>query len=220
MSAKLANLLEDLLRNRFSEILISVPARIESYDRNNNLASVQPLLNRKANGTSKKRYPVFSNIDCLMYCQNGFVINNNFKAGDMVLLSFSTHSIEQGIHGQYDDITDSPFNPYNAFVINSFISKKNIKPSRNQLLEKEGLIMGHESGDAFIQIKEDQIVFQVGGDDGNKWVLKSDKTEVNKTIEVEEDVIVDSKVTRVSSKKHGHSAPFGPTISKLPAGEA
>jgi hypothetical protein len=174
----------------------------------------------KGNGLTKKRYPILSKVPCLFYCQNGFIINNNYKSGDMVLLGFSTHSIEQGIQGQYDDITNSPFNPYNAFVINSFISAKNIKPSRNQLLQKEGLIMGHESGDAFIQIKEDEIVFQVGGEDGNKWVLKSEKTEVNKTVEVEEDVIVDSKVTKVSTKKHGHSAPFGPTISKIPTGEA
>jgi hypothetical protein len=219
MTDSFARLLEDLLADRFSEILVSVPAVIESYNSLTNKASVQPLL-RSTKDSKTAKFAIISNVTCAIYYQNSFLINNNFKKGDLVLLSFPAHSIDKAMQGHFDVTSSAPFNPSNCIVIGSYISDTNINPSRNELLSKDGLIMGHESGDAFIQIKEDEIVFQVGGSTGNKWVLKSDKTEVNKTVEVEEDVIVDSKVTRVSGKDHGHSAPFGPTISKLPTGEA
>jgi hypothetical protein len=219
MTDSFARLLEDLLADRFSEILVSVPGKIESYDSSTNTASVQPLLQSVKDAKTAK-FSIISDVPCSIYYQNGFLINNNYKKGDLVLLSFQAHSTEKALLGQFDSTNNAPFNASNCFVNGSYISKTNINPNRNELLSKDGLIMGHESGDAFIQIKEDEIVFQVGGSTGNKWVLKSDKTEVNKTVEVEQDVIVDSKGQRISGEKHGHSAPFGPTISKIPTGEA
>ena len=219
MTDSLARLLEDLLADKMSEIMTSVPARIESYNSLENTASVQPLLQSKKNSKVSK-LPVLANVPCEMYYRSGFLITNDYKKGDLVRLSFCTHSIQKAITGQLDTSTKAPFNPSDCFVSASYISKSNINPNRTQLMSKDGLVIGHEDGGAFIHIKKNEIIFQVGGETGNKWILKSSKSEVTKTIEVEKDVIVDSKGRRVSSEKHGHSAPFGPTISKIPEGEA
>ncbi len=216
---ELAKLLDDLTKNRLSEILIGCPAMIQSYSKSKATASVKLLLKKKKQFEFLP-FPVLSDIPVNINYSGGFFISPDYKTGDIVWMTFATHSIQNSLLGQSDETSSSGFNIHDAFIVGSFKSKKNLKPKLISLLGKEGIVLGHEDGDAFINIKKDEIIFQVGGDSGHKMTMTDDKLESNKDIETEKDVIVESKIRRISGIKHGHVSSAGSSISKIAIGEA
>ncbi|TGL06503.1 hypothetical protein EHQ43_08820 [Leptospira bouyouniensis] len=192
---------------------------VQSFNKQEATVSIKLLLKKKE-GFKFLPFPVLSDIPVNIYYSGGFFMKPEYKSGDIVWVNFATHSIQNAMLGQSDETSESAFNIHDAFVVGAYKTKKNIKPKLLQLLGKDGIVLGHEDGDSYINIKKDEIIFQVGGDSGHKMTMTDDKLESNKDIETEKDVIVESKIRRISGIKHGHVTSAGSSISKIPIGEA
>jgi hypothetical protein len=151
-----ARLLDDLLKNRLSEILIGCPAVIQSYNKTEGTASIKLLLKKKE-GFKFLPFPVLSEIPVNIYYSGGFFMKPDYKFGDIVWVNFATHSTQNAMLGQSDESSESAFNIHDAFVVGAYKSKKNLKPALLQLLGKDGIVLGHEDGDAYINITKENI---------------------------------------------------------------
>ena len=88
-------LLNVIIDNKLTDIHISIPAKIVSYDYTKQKAKVQPLLNEKYNDGEIKKPPVIHNVPVIHPASGGASITFPVAVGDKVLLSFSEKSLEE-----------------------------------------------------------------------------------------------------------------------------
>lgn len=95
----LGELLNHVLRVGSTELRVSMPGRVESYDESRQCANVQPLLKERVediDGTVKiESLPVINRVPVIFPGAGGYQLRFPVKAGDIVLLVFGDRSVDK-----------------------------------------------------------------------------------------------------------------------------
>jgi len=152
---EMINLLNDLLDKRLREILIGCIASIEKHDTKTMRADIKPLIKFTPIGNIKsENYAVIPNIPVLFLNAGGFYIRPEYKRGDLVWVTFATHGTCLGLGGFSDSTDESIFNRESAAIAHG-IAPSGWKAPKD--ISKSGLVIGHNDGDAMIQITDKKI---------------------------------------------------------------
>ncbi len=152
---EMIRLLEDLLDSRLRAVLVGCIARIEKHDLATMRADVKPLLRFTATGETKaSEYAVIPGIPVQFIFAGGFFIRPEYKAGDLVWVSFSTHDIGSGLYGEIDSDDGAIFSKESAAVVSGIAPTKWEAPAD---ISEPGLLIGHADGATLIQLTADKI---------------------------------------------------------------
>lgn len=230
-----------ILRNFFrfekTRLWTGAVAKIETYDRQELTARVLPLvrfLNEEAEEVDMTpiELPVSS------FYSGGFDIIPDYQQDDLVWLAPNTWNPYTALQGQPVIAKGRTHGMENMFVLCG-LRKKGTQPASGA--PQEGLVIAHEDGNMVINLANDGITVKSSGsitvtDSSDETVFQIDNSE--KKVTIVADMEIDGKMTitgdiesdgdvkgdfqgqGISLNNHGHSAPFGPTISKIPEGEA
>lgn len=136
---KLFELAQDKI---FSELNVSLPGRIESYDPDRQVADIKPLIKKKlsdANGSSVS-LPVLKNVPVHVISSNGgkAFVSLPFAVGDLGMIIFTDRSMDEYISGRGQEVNPRDVRKHHlsdAFFI------PGINPELNSLSEVPALNM-------------------------------------------------------------------------------
>ncbi len=92
--SSLTEVLRAAVDEGLSGVHTSIPARIESYDHNEQRASVLPLIKQKYRDGTVQSMPIIDRVPVIFPSSEGFSMTFPLKPGDTVLLVFSERSLE------------------------------------------------------------------------------------------------------------------------------
>lgn len=156
---KLDEAILSAIQNNLSKIQVGLPGIIESFNPNEMTANVR-IPFKKTDGSGEERsFPVLSGIRVGTLWAGDFFIKPDYKRGDTVWISFSTHDISNAIRGVDSVASDSLFDLQSACVVSGFKGKLDLPAVT---ANKPGLLIGHKEGKSFIQMEDDTIKIQGG----------------------------------------------------------
>lgn len=207
--------LQQLISGTLGTILIGAICTIERFDSATMLADVQPLIVRQNPDQSEKDYPLLTNVPVKHLGAGDYVVVPPYKKGDLVWVSFATYDTAKPLSGKKAQTDGGQFALQDACVIGPVLQSGVKLPAA--IAGKEGMVLAHKSGSAIQQLLPNKVVFHFG----------EDKTEisaagVNSTGEINADkeVTAFKSTTPIGTKSHGHLTTMGPTLGKIPGGEA
>ncbi len=153
----LPKLIQDIITDNLSNIDIGVMAKVNSFNKLTLTASVTPLIKKKDKSNKNKyvNYSAIKDVPCLTLSAGEFYIRPEYKSGDLVWLSFSTHETEAGLRGMYDKETDRIFSKENCVVTGYVNSQISIPPT--EWVSEDGLIIGHKGGMSYMVFENNKI---------------------------------------------------------------
>lgn len=96
------------MRTHMSDVHVSMPGRIESYEAGTQKASVQPLLQLTLEDGTRQRLPVINNVPVVWPRGGGAILSFPLAAGDGVLLIFSERSLDEWLAQGGETAPDDP----------------------------------------------------------------------------------------------------------------
>ncbi|ASP42608.1 hypothetical protein AMR47_16885 [Leptospira interrogans] len=147
------------IQNNVSKIQIGLPGIIESFQPQDMTANVRIPLKMEDVSGQEWSFPVLSGIRVGTYWAGDFYIKPDYKRGDKVWISFTTHDISDAIRGIESVASDSLFDLQSACVISGYKGKADIPATTSNL---PGLIIAHKEGKSLIQLDGDRIKIQGG----------------------------------------------------------
>lgn len=201
------------------EMLIGCVARIESHKTNTMRADVTPLLLITESGKKPVPFVVVPDIPVGFIHAGGFIIRPKYRKGDLVWLSFASHSIEKGLSGSQDRTDGRLFSPENTSVAYGLSGKKFSPPSD---FDGDGLIICNESGNTRFVIEDNKISCK-----STKFVIEADVEVTGKItqtgdyettgdISTEKDLTWKSTTTPTHASTHIHGTGVGPSDKPMP----
>lgn len=207
--------LNRFLQDRLEAILIGAVCRIERFDREKLVADVQPLIMQTLPDGSVKDLPLLCNIRCGTIGCGDYVIRPDYKKGDLVWVAFATYDIYTGLKGEKSDAEGGLFAWQNASVVCSM--PRTGAPLPASMNDKDGLLIAHTSGNAIEQILSDKIVFHFGDE---KTTISAAGIVSTGEIIADKEVTANAASLAIGLASHGHQTAMGPTLAKIPGGEA
>ena len=208
-SGGFAGLIKDANEAFAGTIIIGAYAIIQKYDKDKMLADVQPLIKEKRPDGKLINYPKLVNVPVAHFGSGDIIIRPDFKKGDLVQLTFSNFDRNTALAGSAASANGKRFGLENATITGTMLQSTEALPE--SMIGKDGLLIGHKSGNALQQVLSDKIVFHFGE---AKTIIDANG------ITTSGDLIADSERVPLGFIAHGHSTPMGPTIGKIPGGEA
>lgn len=92
---KLSDLLINAMRDHDAQFRVSLPARVEKYDKDKQNVSVQPLIKRKFREGGEQSMPVLQDVPLIFPRAGGAFLTMPVKQGDGVLLVFADRSLDK-----------------------------------------------------------------------------------------------------------------------------
>ncbi|MDV6235830.1 Gp138 family membrane-puncturing spike protein [Leptospira ellisii] len=156
------------IHNNLSKIQIGLPGVIESFKPEEMTANVRIPFKKEDENGQAKTFPVLSGIRVGTYWAGDFYIKPDYKRGDKVWVSFSTHDISDAIRGVESVTSDSLFDLQSACVVSGYKGKTDLPASTSNLA---GLVIGHKEGRSLIQLDGDRIKIQGGAVDLSEYAV-------------------------------------------------
>ncbi|EMJ91253.1 Gp138 family membrane-puncturing spike protein [Leptospira alstonii] len=147
------------IQNNLSKIQVGLPGIVESFNPTEMTANVRIPFKKEDGFGEERPFPVLSGIRVGSLWAGDFYIKPDYKRGDKVWVSFSTHDISAAICGVDAVVSDSLFDLQSACVVGGFKGKADL-PALTA--NKPGLIIGHKEGKSLIQMEGDTIKIQGG----------------------------------------------------------
>lgn len=186
------DMLNDFFDRRMRDIMIGGIGAIQSYDKESLRADVLPLLSYSARGNIKAgNFSVIPGMPVLTLHAGDYVMIPPYKKDDLVWMTFSTFPIANSLSGSNDQTDGSIFSRESGAVVCGLAKNGWNKPS---FTNKDGLIMGHKSGNCYMMITENTVE------------IKGDLT-------ISGDVVADSENNKISLIDHPHVGNLGALTS-------
>ncbi|WP_061218439.1 Gp138 family membrane-puncturing spike protein, partial [Leptospira weilii] len=122
-------------------------------------ANVKLLFKQKDGQGEEIDFPVLSNIRVGTLWAGDFYIKPDYKRGDTVWISFSTHDTSDAVRGLSTPVSESLFDLQSACVVCGFKGELNPPAITSNL---SGLLIGHKHGKSLIQLDDDTIKIRGG----------------------------------------------------------
>lgn len=207
--------LNRIVGDKLEDIMIGAVCRIERFDASKMLADVQPMIRQEKQPGKVTDLPLLVNIRVGYQGAGDYVVRPPYKKGDLVWVSFATYDIYPGLKGKKADAEAGLFSLQSACVMCAVEQTGTILPL--SISSKEGLLFAHKDGGAIQQVLPDKVVFHFGED---KTTIDSDGIKTTGKIDSDGEVTAYKATTPIGLKTHGHLTPTGPTLGKIPGGEA
>ncbi len=158
LSAELTQLLAGLKKQIQTESIFSVIGRIEKFDGEKMRADVLPLLYIEKE-TEKVPFSVVPSVPVQFLYAGGYYIRPEYKKGDLVWLSYATFPIENQLKNKSES-TDTMTNPGNSLSVVQGLAPSTFSAPAE--FAEPGMIIGHESGNAYLAFGTDAFLFKYG----------------------------------------------------------
>nr|WP_275890280.1 Gp138 family membrane-puncturing spike protein [Leptospira noguchii] len=147
------------IKKQLANVQVGLPGTIESFNPSLMTANVK-LLFKQINGQGEEiDFPVLSNIRVGTLWAGDFFIKPDYKRGDKVWVSFSTHDTSDAIRGISTVASESLFDLQSACVQSGFKGDLDAPAFTANL---PGLLIGHKQGQSLIQLDDDTIKIRGG----------------------------------------------------------
>ncbi|RHX86044.1 Gp138 family membrane-puncturing spike protein [Leptospira stimsonii] len=147
------------MKKSLSKIQVGLPGIIDSFNSNEMTANVKIPFKQKDGSGEEKKFPMLSNIRVGALWSGDFYMKPDYKRGDTVWISFSTHDISDAVRGVSSLVSDSLFDLQSACVVCGYKSDSDLPAVTANL---PGLVIGNKEGKSFIQFDDDTIKIQGG----------------------------------------------------------
>jgi hypothetical protein len=221
----LGQIINDAIQSALDDVFTALPGEIVSYDPQKRLAQIQPSFRLTMSDGSTLTFPIINEVPVQFPGSSTASLTYPLQRGDGGLILFSTLSLEEWIAGSSSTFTGDPrkFSVNDAIFIPGLFQPNRVpEPSST-----DGLQLKYQNG--MVKIKTDALLvefddlkIEMGGGkivSSGTWEHDGDFS-LTGDVNADGDVFADAAASNVTLKNHGHAAAFGPTISKIPAGEA
>lgn len=147
------------MKKSLSRVQVGLPGIIDSFNPNEMTANVRIPFKQKDGYGDEKPFPILSNIRVGTLWAGDFYVKPDYKRGDNVWISFSTHDTSDAIRGVSSVVSDSLFDLQSACIVCGYKSDTEMPALTSNL---SGLLMGNKEGKSFIQFDNDTIKIQGG----------------------------------------------------------
>ncbi len=231
-----AKVLKSYFKFQKERLWTGAVAKIETYNRTELTARVLPLL-RFINEESEEVDMAPITLPVSSFFSGGFDIIPDYQTDDLVWLAPNTWNPYTALQGQPVIMKGRTHGMENMFVLCG-LRRSGTQPASSA--PQSGLVIAHEDGNMVMNLTQDGVSIKSSGsvtvinssdetvlevdNSNNKVIITGDveidgRMTITGDIESDGDVIGDAQAQGISLNHHGHSAPFGPTISKIPQGE-
>ncbi|RHX89843.1 hypothetical protein DLM75_12875 [Leptospira stimsonii] len=147
------------IKKSLSQVQVGLPGTIETFNSSKMTANVKLLLKQKDGQGEEIDFPVLSNIRVGTLWAGDFFIKPDYKRGDKVWVSFSTHDTSNAVRGISSVASESLFDLQSAFVQSGFKGELDAPALTSNF---SGLLIGHKQGKSLIQLDDDIIKIRGG----------------------------------------------------------
>ena len=195
--------LNDFVSEIAKQMQLGIVAEIKNFDSKKMRADVQPIMKTKNLSGTVQVYPIIPNVPVQMIYAGGYYIRPVYKSGDMVWLTFATFDIANALNAVSEVESTKVFTLESCSVTGAVTPTKFTAPA--EFGSEPGLIIGHESGNAFMSCGEDNITFKFGN---GQEVIKMSATgiETMKDIKAGGEVTVNGLTLPLTISQHTHLA--------------
>ncbi len=207
MNNEIIELFNDYYESRMKNVIIGCIGRIESHDAVTMRAVVKPLLKYTASGETEERdFALLPDVPVQMVFAGGYYVRPRYIRGDLVWVSFSTHSISRGLSSALDSTSGGLFPREGALVVGGIAPTGWSAPAE---FSEDGLILGHKDGGAWMRMREDKIIIK------GTIELDGDIVSTGK-IEAEGEIAAMAASAPVNLSTHIHPTGVGPSGGPAP----
>ncbi|EMM77050.1 hypothetical protein LEP1GSC040_0093 [Leptospira santarosai str. 2000030832] len=147
------------IKKSLTQVQVGLPGTIESFNHSLMTANVKLPFKQKDGQGQEVDFPVLSNIRVGTIWAGDFYIKPDYKRGDSVWISFSTHDMSDAVRGISTVTSESVFDLQSACVVCGF--KRELDPPATTA-NLSGLLIGHKQGKSLIQLDGDTIKIRGG----------------------------------------------------------
>lgn len=147
------------IKKQLASVQVGLPGTIESFNPSLMTANVKILFKQKDGQGQEIDFPVLSNIRVGTLWAGDFFIKPDYKRGDKVWVSFSTHDTSDAIRGLSTPVSESLFDLQSACVVSGFKGELDAPAATANL---PGFLIGHKQGKSLIQLDDDTIKIRGG----------------------------------------------------------
>lgn len=156
------------MQKSLSRVQVGLPGIIDSFNPNEMTANVKIPFKQKDGAGEEKSFPILSNVRVGTLWAGDFYIKPDYKRGDKVWISFSTHDISDAVRGVSSVVSDSLFDLQSACIVSGF---KGETEAPATTAGQSGLIIGNKEGKSLIQLEDDRIKIQGGIADLSEYAV-------------------------------------------------
>lgn len=208
------DVLERIARKEVDKILQGLVATVASFDPRTMRADVNPSLTILVDGVATP-LPKISNIRVLSFWSNDFYMVPDYKPGNLVWITFSTHEIFRGIAGGVDAQSEATNSTSYAVLSHGIAPTGFIPPDE---FSDPGIKIGHLDGDAYIQIEKDAITIKIEKDQTFKFDSNGLTISGGKGITIEDGGDVKLTEANASLRDDNILGIFGPGTAHIAGG--
>ncbi|UOG39497.1 hypothetical protein MAL08_08975 [Leptospira noguchii] len=147
------------IKRQLANVQVGLPGTIESFNPSLMTANVKLLFKQKDGQGEEVDFPVLSDVRVGTIWAGDFYIKPDYKRGDKVWVSFSTHDTSDAIRGISTVASESLFDLQSACVQSGFKGDLDAPAFTANL---PGLLIGHKQGKSLIQLDDDTIKIRGG----------------------------------------------------------
>ncbi|TGM00541.1 hypothetical protein EHQ76_11935 [Leptospira barantonii] len=147
------------MQKSLSRVQVGLPGIIDSFNSNEMTANVKIPFKQKDGTGEEKSFPILSNVRVGTMWAGDFYIKPDYKRGDKVWISFSTHDISEAVRGVSSVVSDSLFDLQSACIVSGFKGETDAPATT---ANQAGLVIGNKEGKSLIQLEDDRIKIQGG----------------------------------------------------------
>ncbi|PJZ53141.1 Gp138 family membrane-puncturing spike protein [Leptospira adleri] len=147
------------MKKSLSRVQVGLPGIIDSFNPNEMTANVRIPFKQKDGSGDEKTFPILSNIRVGTLWAGDFYVKPDYKRGDNVWISFSTHDTSDAIRGVSSVVSESLFDLQSACIVCGYKSDAEAPALTSN---RSGLLIGDKEGKSFIQFDNDTIKIQGG----------------------------------------------------------
>jgi hypothetical protein len=201
--SEFSKFLSDLLQKFGESVQLGMVGKIQSFNKQTMRAEVVPLLRKESPTGEVSQFPVLSSVPCAFLAAGNFFIRPVYQAGDLVWLTFATHSIFDSLKSNPALASDQIFGIQNACVVNGLLQTGG--SIGGAMDDADGMAIGDP--DFFLEFTDSGFTAHL---DGNTVDFDANGITVNDTKDVK------FMPQNRSARTDGFLTPLGPTIQRLP----
>jgi len=155
---RFTNFLKKLVDDKAEDIQQGMIAEILSFDKEKFRADIQPQLTVGESGS--ELIAAIPDVPVQALYAGGYYIRPEYKPGDLVWVAFATHDTDAALDGNVRPASPKTFGLENAVVIGGVLPSSFTPPP--EFGSESGLLIGEESGNAFMKFGASDITFKLG----------------------------------------------------------
>ncbi|RHX94511.1 hypothetical protein DLM76_10565 [Leptospira yasudae] len=195
------------IQKSLSRAQVGLPGIIDSFNANQMTANVKLPFKQKDGSGEEKAFPILSNVRVGTLWAGDFFIKPDYKRGDKVWVSFSTHDIGDAVRGVSSVVSESLFDLQSACVVSGYKGETEAPPTT---AGESGLLIGNKQGSSLIQLDEDRIKIRGGSVDlSESAVLGETLADLMRMIL---DVFINNAASFTANTVPGSPAALSPSI--------